>query len=139
MTEALFYLSVGFVGYVAYVLVDEQRRGNPSLSSGSVITITPPQTKPPPRKTATAKKAKAVSAKKSPAAAIKKTVAKPVDPTSDAILAYLGKNGITTVAKLARELPESRKMIEDSIGRLIQEGTISQTTIGRGKAVEVKS
>jgi predicted HTH transcriptional regulator len=138
MTEALFYLSVGFVGYVAYVLVDEQRRvGISQKSAGSVAAITPSQTKPP-RKTATAKKAKAVSAKKSPAASIKKTVAKPVDPTSDAILAYLGKNGITTVTKLARELPESRKMIEDSIGRLIQEGAISQTTIGRAKAVEFK-
>jgi predicted HTH transcriptional regulator len=138
MTEVLFYLSVGFVGYVAYVLVDEQRRGSPILDSGSVVTIKSPQTKSP-RKPATAKKAKSASAKSSPTAAVKKTVAKPVDPTADAILAYLGKNGITTVAKLARELTESRKMIEDGIGRLFQEGAISQTTIGRAKAVELKS
>ena len=138
MTEVLFYLSVGFVGYVAYVLVDEQRRANPGPELAPIVNPKSSTTKAP-RKTATAKKAKSVSATKSPAAAIKKTVAKPVDPTSDAILAYLGKNGATTIAKLARELPESRKVIEGRLERLIAEGAISQTTIGRAKAVTVKS
>jgi hypothetical protein len=77
MTEVLFFLSVGFIGYVAYVLVDEQRRANPGPKLAPIVNPKSSITKAP-RKTATAKKAKSVSATKSPAAAIKKTVAKPL-------------------------------------------------------------
>jgi predicted HTH transcriptional regulator len=134
MTEVLFYLSVGFFGYAAYVLVDEQRRAKPSVKPKPVVTAIKPASTKKPSKAATAKKAKPASAKKPPALAIKK----PAGQASDAILAYLSKNGVTTVAKLTRELPESRKVIESRIERLIQEGSIAQTTIGRAKAVAVK-
>lgn len=139
MTEVLFYLSVGFFGYAAYVLVDEQRKGKPSVKPKPVVTaaIKPASAKKP-SKAATVKKAKPALAKKPPASAIKKPAAKPAGQASDPILAYLSKNGVTTVAKLTRELPESRKVIESRIERLIQEGSIAQTTIGRAKAVAVK-
>ena len=142
MTEVLFYLSVGFFGYAAYVLVDEQRKAKPGLKLAppvKVVPVKPPKTKVSSKtKTAPSKKAKAVSATKTPAAPVKKAAAKPVSPAPDAIVSYLSKNGVTTIAKLARELPESRKVIEGRIERLIQEGAIAQTTLGRAKAVVVK-
>jgi hypothetical protein len=130
MAEVLFCLSLGFVGYVIYVLVDEQKVPNPGMPEEGVVVVKPSRPRTP-RKTATAAKAKS--------AAVKKSAPEPVNSTADALLAYLEKNGLTTIAKLTRELPESRKMIEDCIDRLSREGTISQTTIARAKAVALKS
>lgn len=137
MTGVLFCLSVGFVGYVVYVLVDEQRTPIPGIPIPvqPIVTIKPTRSAATPK---TARAAKSTSAIKSTAIAAKKTAPKPVGVTPDPILAYLGKNGLTTVAKLSRDLPESRKMIEDRIARLIQDDTISQATIGRAKAVALK-
>jgi hypothetical protein len=140
MTEVLFYLSVGFFGYAAYVLVDEQRKAKSGVKLAppvKVAPVKPPKTKVS-GKTAPSKKAKAVSATKSPAAPVKKAAAKSASPTPDAIVSYLGKHGATTIAKLARELPETRKVLEGRIERLIQDGAIVQTTLGRAKAVAVK-
>jgi hypothetical protein len=129
MTEVLFYLSVGFVGYVVYVLVDEQRGANPGLPVLPAASLGPETIKPPRNTAARAK------AKPKKAAAPKQQKPPSVDSSPDAILVYLGKHGITTIAKLARELPDSRKILEERIGLLIKAGSISQTTVGRAKAV----
>lgn len=137
MTEVLFCLSIGFVGYLVYVLVDEQRAltpgvpGEPDVIEEPVTVVKPSKAKTP-RKTATVAKAK-------PATPAKKPVAKPVAVSTDPVLAYLGKNGLTTIAKMSRELPESRKLIQDRIDRLVQEGAISLTTVRNAKAVTLKA
>jgi hypothetical protein len=115
ITEVLFCLSVEFVAYVVYVLVDEQRTPIPGVPVQPIVTSKPtkPGTTP---KAARATKAKSASAIKSTAKAIKKVAPKADRVTPDPILAYLGKNGLTTVAKLTRELPESRKTVEGRAG-----------------------
>ncbi len=131
MTEVLFYLSVGFVGYVVYVFVDEQRALNPKFVEEPVLIAKPSKTK-------TSRKIVAAMKPKSVTTQLEETNAEPADPTTVAILSYLGKNGLTTIAKLARELPESRKMIEDSVDRLIQKDAITLTVFRRAKTVALK-
>jgi predicted HTH transcriptional regulator len=120
MTEVLFCLSVGFVAYVVYVLVDEQRMSIPGVPVQPIVAIKP--TKPAARAT----KAKSTTVSKSTAKPVKKAAPKADNITPDLILAYLGKNGLTTVAKLTREIPESRKTIEDKITQLIQDDVITK-------------
>jgi predicted HTH transcriptional regulator len=132
MTEVLFCVSIGFVAYVVYVLVDEQKSLNTRLPEKPVEVITHSTPKPPRKKTTTTK---AKSAK----AAATKTAPKPVASSSDPIITYLGKNGLTTIAKLSKDLPESRKMIQSRIDQLIQEGILSLTTIRNAKAVALKA
>lgn len=131
MTEVLFFLSVGFLGYVAYVLVDEQKASKSLKPIKPILTVKPPKPK------ATRKPA-VKSAKQKKPTTPKKSATKPISPGSDPIISYLGKNGLTTIAKLSQELPESRKMIEERVERLIQEGALSLTTIRRAKAVALK-
>jgi predicted HTH transcriptional regulator len=138
MTEVLFCLSVGFVAYVVYVLVNEQRTPIPIMPEQPNIKIKPTRLGAT-RKTTKVTKAKSASAIKSTETTIKKTAQNADNVTSDPVVAYLSKNGLTTIAKLSRDLPESRKTVEDRIARLIQEGTISQTTVGRAKAVTLKA
>lgn len=132
MTEVLFCVSIGFVAYVVYVLVDEQKSLNTRLPEKPVEVITHSTPKALRKKTTTTK---AKSAK----AAATKTAPKPVGSSSDPIVTYLGKNGLTTIAKLSKELPESRKMIQSRIDQLIQEGILSLTTIRNAKAVALKA
>ncbi|MSS76166.1 MAG: winged helix-turn-helix domain-containing protein [Methyloglobulus sp.] len=133
MTEVLFFLSVGFVGYLVYALVDEQRALTPGVPDAieEPVTAVKPSTAKTPRKTAAATKAKTATPTKKP-------TAKPIALSTDPILAYLGKNGLTTIAKISRELPESRKLIQDRIDRLVQEGAISLATVRNAKAVALK-
>jgi predicted HTH transcriptional regulator len=131
MTEVLFCLSVGFVAYVVYVLVDEQKPLNLTVPETQVITVKPSRTKKM-HNTAASAKAKPKSANN------KKSAAKSAGATSDAILSYLGKNGLTTVAKLSRDLPDGRKVIQDTIDRLIQENVLTHTLIRRAQAVALK-
>lgn len=131
MTEVFFCLSVGFVGYVVYVLLDEQMAVNSGVPEEPVVIVKPSRPRAP-RKTATDAKTKST-------AAVKESAPEPVNLTTDAILTYLGKNGLTTVAKLSRELPESRKMIQDRIDQLIQEGAISLSTVRNAKAVALNT
>jgi predicted HTH transcriptional regulator len=131
MTEVLFCLSIGFVGYVVYVLVDEQRTPNSGIPEELVLAVEPSKPRTP-RNTARAAKTKSAVAE------LKKAVPEP-SLTPDPILTYLGKNGLTTVAKLSRELPESRKMIQDRIDQLIQEGAISLSTVRNAKAVALNT
>jgi predicted HTH transcriptional regulator len=128
MTEVLFCLSVGFVAYVFYVLVDEQMGLNTGAPQQPVLTVEPSKIKAS-RKTATV--SKGIMAKKGSGIS--------ADVVSDPILSYLSKNGLTTVAKLSRELPENRKTIEERIGLLIQEGVITQAIVRRAKTVALKS
>jgi hypothetical protein len=123
MTEVLFCLSVGFVGYVIYVLVEEQMPHKPGVPIEPIPAVIPAKPRPT-RKTATTKK---------------KATPETLNLTSNAILAYLGKNGQTTIAKLVRELPENRKTIEDNIAQLILQGSITQTIIRRAKTVALKA
>jgi predicted HTH transcriptional regulator len=140
MTEALFYLSIGFVGYVAYALVGDQIKHKPKLPAKPLVAAKPPKPSKPSKTTKPKTARKPAPAKKAKATTTVKTqTAEPVNVTSEAILAYLGKNGQTTIAQLARELPDNRKTIEDSIGKLIKKGAISQTTIRRAKTVALKA
>ena len=142
MTEALFYLSIGFFGYVAYALVGEQIVHKPKLSAKPLVAAKPTKPSKPskPSKTTKPKTArKPAASKKAKATTGKTQTAEPVNVTSEAVLAYLGKNGQTTIAQLARELPDNRKTIEDSIGQLIKKGDITQTTIRRAKTVALKA
>ena len=134
MTEVLFCLSVGFVAYIAYVLVDEQKGNQPAKP---VAKARPPKTKAP-KKTAV-KKAKPATAKKPSATNQRKPATQTASKTPDTIISYLSKNGQTTVAKLSKELPGGRKAIEETLNRLIEAGAISQSTMGRAKAVALKS
>lgn len=134
MTEVLFCLSVGFVAYVAYVLVDEQQGNQRAFP---VATKNPPIAKSP--KKTTPKKVKPAAAKKPPSAGKSKPAAQAAVKAPDAIIAYLTKNGQTTIAKLSKELPGGRKAIEDSLSHLFDAGAITQTTVGRAKAVAIKS
>jgi hypothetical protein len=127
MTEVLFCVSIGFVAYVVYVLVDEQKSLNARIREKPVAVVKASAPKPP-RKKATTTKAK-------PA----KAAPKPPRSSSDPIVTYLGKNGLTTIAKLSKELPESRKIIESRIDQLIQLGTLSPSTIRNAKAVALKA
>jgi len=129
MTEVLFCLSVGFVAYVVYVLVDEQIALNPVVPKEPILTAKPPR----PRATRTT----ASATKTRSEATAKKSIPEDFDRTSTAILAYLGENGLTTIAKLARELAENRKTIEEKVDRLIQKGDVSLTTFRRAKAVDL--
>jgi predicted HTH transcriptional regulator len=130
MTEIFFALSVGFVGYCVYAIVDEQKSHNARLPRKASITEKSPKLAKP-RKTAVAKKKKPASKE------VKKAVQKPTVNMSKDVLAYLKKNGLTTIAKLNGELPAGKKAIQDSIEKLIGEGKISQTTVGRARAVEL--
>lgn len=142
MIESLLALSFGFLGYVVYALVGEQVAGNavnttkrptPSAKPSTDNTKTKAAIKAKP-KTAVKKKpaAKATAAKKKPAA---EPVKQPVNP----IIAYLEKNGQTSIAKITRELPDGKKAIQDNINQLIQEGKIMQGTVGRAKTIALSS
>jgi hypothetical protein len=132
MTEVLFCVSIGFVAYVVYVLVDEQKSLNARMPE-KPVTVVKTSTPRPPRKKATTTKAKS----KKPVVA--KAAPKSAGLSSDPIITYLGKNGLTTIAKLSKELPESRKIIQSRIDQLIQEGTLSLSTIRNAKAVALKA
>jgi hypothetical protein len=131
MTEVLFCLSVGFVAYVVYVLVDEQKTLNLTAPERQVLTVKPSRTRKT-RNTAASAKTKPKSTNNN------KSAAQSAGTTSDAILSYLGKNGLTTVAKLSRDLPDGRKAIQDSVDRLIQENVLTHTLIRRAQAVALK-
>ncbi len=114
MPEVLFCLSIGFVGFVVYALVNNQRTTNFRVTGELILAVKPSISKTP-RNTAKATKTKSATAELKKASLI-------VDP----ILTYLGKNGLTTVAKPSRNLAESRKHIQDRIDLLTQEDTISR-------------
>jgi|GEM_PF-3165310 len=151
MIESLFALSIGFLGYVVYALVGEQVAGNAGTTAKRTTQSAKPLTAGAKTETATASKAKpkAAAKKKAPAkatatakstatkatAAKKKPTAKPVSPPVNPVIAYLEKNGQTSIAKLTRELPDDKQAIQDNIDRLLQDGKITQKTVGRAKTI----
>lgn len=148
MIESLFALSIGFLGYIVYALVGEQVAGNAGTTAKRTTQSAKPLTAGTKTETATASKAKpkAAAKKKAPAKATatakstatvakKKPAAKPVSPPVNPVIAYLEKNGQTSIAKLTRELPDGKQAIQDNIDRLLQDGKITQKTVGRAKTI----
>jgi predicted DNA-binding transcriptional regulator AlpA len=58
--------------------------------------------------------------------------------TAGNIWHYLAENDVTPVAKLLRELPEEEKIIQRSIGWLVQEGKITLDTVDRVETIALK-
>jgi hypothetical protein len=133
MIKLLFAISAVFVSYVVYALVGEQIEINAQASQEKparpVVTVKPSRTRAV-RKSAKAKKAKPLAT-----VAVEKGAPEPIVLAANAIRGYLVNNGATTVAKLARELPEGKKTIQLGIERLVQEGAITHKTVGRAKVV----
>ena len=136
MTEVLFTASVAFVGYVIYVLVDEQL--NPAKIHIVDVQPKPPAkvVKPPihnPARTR-ARPAKART-KSTKAAALILNLTESVGTAAGSIWRYLNEKGPTAVAKLVKELPEDNKTLQRSIGWLAQEGKITLNTIDRVETI----
>jgi predicted DNA-binding transcriptional regulator AlpA len=58
--------------------------------------------------------------------------------TAGSIWHYLSENGVTSVAKLIRELPEEEKIIQRSIGWLAQESKIILDIVDRAEVVSLR-
>jgi Winged helix-turn-helix domain (DUF2582) len=134
MTEVFFTASVAFVGYVIYVLVDEQMG-----PAKNYIDVQPgPSTKvvkqPIPKPTRTRTK----PAKARKVAAIILNLSESVGTAAGSIWHYLNEKGPTTVAKLVKELPEDNKTLQRSIGWLAQEDKITLETIGQVETIALK-
>jgi hypothetical protein len=133
MIKLLFAISAVFVSYVVYALVGEQIECNAQASQEKpkqpVVTVKPSRTRAA-RKPATPAKAKPLAT-----VVMERSAPEPIALAANAIRDYLANNGITTVAKLNRELPEGKKTIQLGIDRLVQDGTIILKTVGRAKAV----
>jgi hypothetical protein len=136
MTEMFFTVSVIFVGYAIYVLVDEQL----TIANTLAIEVNPeppvaavnPSTARPTRNNAKAPKVKPV------AETTRKGMPELVGMTAGSIWKYLNKNGPTSVAKLVRELSDDNKTIQRSIGWLAREGKITLNNIGRVENIALK-
>jgi len=58
--------------------------------------------------------------------------------TAGSIWHYLAENGATPVAKLIKEVPEEEKIVQRSIGWLLQEGKIALDTVDRVEIVSLE-
>lgn len=135
MTEVLFGLSAAFVGYVIYVLVDEQMAGH----SPQPIYLAPDEepeavkrkiNKPSSRKTTRTEKTKAKISKTNNAP-------EQVGMAAGNVYRYLEKSGAISVAKMARELKEDSKTIQRGIGWLAQEGKITLKMVKRVEMISL--
>ena len=135
MTEVLFTASVAFVGYVIYVLVDEQM----SPAKNYILDFQPgPPAKvvklPIPKPTRTRTK----SAKAREVASIILNLTESVGMAAGSIWNYLNEKGPTAVVKLVKELPEDNKTLQRSIGWLAQEDKITLETKDRVETIALK-
>ncbi|ESS72742.1 hypothetical protein MGMO_47c00090 [Methyloglobulus morosus KoM1] len=135
MTEVLFTASVAFVGYVIYVLVDEQM----SPAKNYIVEVRPE----PPAKAIKQPIPKPTRARTKPAKARQVTaiilnLSESVGMAAGSIWHYLNEKGPTAVAKLVKELPESNNTLQRSIGWLAQEDKIALETIGRVETISLK-
>ena len=135
MTEILFTASVVFVGYVIYVLVDEQMSPAKHYivdiqpkSSAKIVKI--PIAKPAGTRTKPAQARKVVSNILN--------LSEIVGTSAGSIWRYLNEKGPTDVIKLIKELPEDNKILQRSIGWLAQEDKITLDTIGRVETIALK-
>jgi hypothetical protein len=83
-----------------------------------------------PKKPATAT-AKTAAAKPE----ISGTVPERVGLAAGLVWHYLSANGVTTVAKLIREISEEEKIVQRAIGWLAQEGKLSFTTVNQVESI----
>jgi len=135
MTEVLFGLSAAFIGYVIYVLVDEQMAVKPVQP----VAIAPEKT----TGTVKANAPKAVARKTT---RVKKTKSKVVNLSNvpeqvgmaaGSVYRYLRDNGSISVTKLVHELKEDSKTIQRSIGWLAQEGKITLEMVNRVEMIKL--
>ena len=149
MTEVMFGLSVAFVGYVVYVLVDEQMASPPENTL--VIMAQPPTDHVPVDERVEAvvdlpiiydnpiPKISQQSTRKptvKPSEIIKNlNMSELVGSAAGSIYRYLDNNGATSVAKLVRDIPEDNKLVQRAIGWLAQEGKITLDDNGRTETI----
>jgi hypothetical protein len=138
MTEVLFTASVAFVGYVIYVLVEEQI----SLAENHMVDVHPAtpeivESHIPQPASPRAKIAKAPTQRKK-AAKIIVNLPESVGMAAGSIWRYLNENGPTAVAKLVETLSEDNKTLQRSIGWLAQEDKITLETSGRLEVIALK-
>jgi hypothetical protein len=130
MTEVLFGASVAFVGYVIYVLVDEQL----AVNSVKPLYLTTEQASKPvlvnSPKTVRAVKTRAKVSKIS-------NVPEQVGLAAGNVYRFLNDKGVVSVAKLVRELKEDSKTIQRSIGWLAQEGKITLEMMNRVEMISL--
>lgn len=137
MTEMFFAVSVIFVGYVIYVLVDEQL----AIANTLVIEVNPGlpvaaanlSTTRPARDHAKATKVRTVAE-----TIIRNNMPELVGIAAGRVWRYLNKKGSTPVAKLVRELSDDNKTVQRSIGWLAREGKITLNNIGRVETIALK-
>jgi Winged helix-turn-helix domain (DUF2582) len=139
MTEVLFTASVAFVGYVIYVLVDEQmspakhyRVDVQNESPAKIVKL------PIPKPSRTQAKPIKARIKEKRSATIILNLAESVGTAAGSIWRYLNEKGPTAVAKLVKELPEDNKTLQRSIGWLAQEDKITLETIGQIETIALK-
>ncbi len=152
MTEVLFAASVAFVGYVIYVLIDEQVksaktvvvRHDPEMPT---VNATPPAaiaSAKPPESSVVAITTKPADSGVKPTkpmptpSPISRDVTHLVGVSAGTIWTYLKSNGPISVAKMAKELSEDNKMLQRSIGWLAQENKITLDTVGRVETIGLK-
>ena len=66
------------------------------------------------------------------------TLSERIGLTAGSIWHYLAENGATPVEKLIKELPEEEKIVQRSIGWLLQEGKIALDTVDRVEIVSLE-
>ena len=66
------------------------------------------------------------------------TLSERIGLTAGSIWHYLAENGATPVEKLIKELPEEEKIVQRSIGWLLQEGKIALDTVDRDEIVSLE-
>jgi Winged helix-turn-helix domain (DUF2582) len=139
MTEVFFNAGVAFVGYVIYVLVDEQM----SPAKNYIVDVQPgtstkvvkqPILKPTSNRTIPTKS----RTKEKRVATIILNLTESVGMAAGSIWRYLNEKGSTAVATLVKELPEDNKTLQHSIGWLAQEDKIAIETIGRVETIALK-
>ena len=139
MTEVLFAASVAFVGYVIYVLVDEQLN-TAKLHIVDVRPKPPAKVVKPPIPNPAKPRARPAKArtKSTKAAALILNLTESVGTAAGSIWRYLNGKGPTAVAQLVKELPEDNKTLQRSIGWLAQEGKITLDTIDRVETIGLR-
>ncbi len=135
MTEVLFGLSAAFVGYIIYVLVDEQMTINAAQPVNFISEAEPQPAAESAIKSSSRNTARTGSTKaKSPKV---NKVPEQVGLAAGNVYRYLEKNGAISVAKMLRELQEDSKTIQRSIGWLAQEGKITLAVIKRVETISL--
>lgn len=135
MTEVLFGISVAFVGYAVYVLVDEQMTANrvnhiqlqpvskiemPDIETQKPLTVKPKASRP---------------AKKPVLKNVQVNLPEQVGMAAGKVYRHLEHSGLTSVKKLVSALGEDNKLIQRSIGWLAQEGKIELKTENRVETI----